>query len=114
MKIKYIKEHEKSSIKIYNEREAFYRITIILIKMSHCPVIDGGLSNWSSWSGCSESCGEGIKSRTRTCTEPEPSSSGLDCVGELVNTIPCINEACPGTIVIITSLNHYIIMLLCH
>ena len=43
--------------------------------------VNGGLSNWSSWSKCSKTCGDGAHSRTRTCTNPAPANGGKDCSG---------------------------------
>ncbi|KAL3315722.1 hypothetical protein Ciccas_005642 [Cichlidogyrus casuarinus] len=68
-----------------------------------CP-INGEWSNWSSWSACSKSCGAGLKSRTRTCTEPSPSNGGRMCSGADRQVEKCIErqasagEICPDLI----------------
>lgn len=65
--------------------------------LEHCPV-DGGLSAWSSWSGCSLSCGGlGLKTRTRGCTQPAPAHGGRDCQGPRQETTYCQAPDCPGT-----------------
>lgn len=56
--------------------------------------IDGGYTEWSDYSECSTSCGDGIKTRTRTCTAPEPENGGLDCQGPSTETAPC-SKPCP-------------------
>ncbi|XP_078312841.1 properdin-like [Crassostrea virginica] len=58
-----------------------------------CP-IDGAWSDWSSWSPCSNSCGEGQETRTRTCTNPAPEHGGKDCPGDSKETRACIG--CPA------------------
>jgi len=42
-------------------------------------VTHGGYTTWSDWGTCSASCGKGLISRTRTCTNPVPSEDGNDC-----------------------------------
>ncbi|XP_028400689.1 uncharacterized protein LOC114523847 isoform X2 [Dendronephthya gigantea] len=69
------------------------------VEKSYCSVdeckVDGGFSDWSSWSSCSQSCGDtAIKSRERRCTNPRPSGGGKNCSGEtfeikLCDKIPC-------------------------
>ena len=59
--------------------------------------VDGGWSEWSSWGGCSASCGIGIKSRSRTCSSPEPSGTGKSCIGKDAVTENCEEVKCPGT-----------------
>ena len=41
--------------------------------------VNGNYSNWSSWSDCSVSCGEGIRLRNRICDNPEPAYGGNGC-----------------------------------
>ena len=45
-----------------------------------CP-LHGGWSAWSLWTQCSGSCGAGVVSRERTCTNPVPQFGGLPCKG---------------------------------
>lgn len=56
--------------------------------------INGGFSEWSSWSECSASCGGGVHGRERTCTSPPPRHAGKDCKGESFETRTCNNEEC--------------------
>uniref|UniRef100_A0A8C9FR80 Sema domain-containing protein n=1 Tax=Pavo cristatus TaxID=9049 RepID=A0A8C9FR80_PAVCR len=58
-----------------------------------CPV-KGSWSCWTPWSQCSATCGGGHYQRTRTCTNPAPSSGEDICIGlhteeALCNTHPC-------------------------
>ncbi|KAB5567035.1 hypothetical protein PHYPO_G00228220 [Pangasianodon hypophthalmus] len=50
-------------------------------------VTDGGWSCWSEWSSCSE----GRRSRTRSCTRPEP-RNGKNCIGSAAETLSCDEE----------------------
>ncbi|XP_048736194.2 coadhesin-like [Ostrea edulis] len=59
-----------------------------------CPV-DGGWSEWSGYSHCSVTCGNGFKIRRRTCTNPQPSGGGADCVGVNEQGLLCTKQACP-------------------
>jgi len=60
-----------------------------------CP-IDGNYTMWSTWSSCSRTCGGGVKSRNRTCTDPAPSMGGKDCseLGPDVQTKECGTAPC--------------------
>ena len=62
-------------------------------------VDDGGYSEWSSWSQCSATCGDGRHTRSRSCTNPPPSAGGKDCseLGPEKETGECNNQGCPGT-----------------
>nr|XP_042899314.1 hemicentin-1 isoform X1 [Parasteatoda tepidariorum] len=58
-----------------------------------CPV-DGKWSEWSAWSTCSVSCGTGVRSRIRQCSNPDPTYGGKDCVGDSEDYEDCREEAC--------------------
>ena len=58
--------------------------------------VDGGWTQWSSWSSCSATCGVGSRTRTRNCTDPAPQGDGADCVGASSGTESCNIVACPG------------------
>ena len=59
------------------------------------PAIDGGYSDWSE-SKCSKTCGGGVKTLTRTCTNPPPANGGKDCseLGPTKKTILCNEQEC--------------------
>ena len=58
---------------------------------------DIGFTPWSEWTGCSASCGRGIKTRSRSCISAF-SSVGIDssCLGPKVQTKRCRMRRCPG------------------
>ncbi|XP_060570798.1 uncharacterized protein LOC132729070 [Ruditapes philippinarum] len=58
------------------------------------PCANGGWSAWTSWSTCSATCGGGIRSQTRSCTNPPPSPYGQYCVGSNDRVEPCANNYC--------------------
>ncbi|XP_048832437.1 semaphorin-5A isoform X1 [Brienomyrus brachyistius] len=61
--------------------------------MAH--TVNGGWSAWSSWSQCSRDCGRGIRSRRRSCTNPEPKYGGLPCPGPALEYQECNVTPCP-------------------
>ena len=56
--------------------------------------MDGGWSDFGSWTECSASCGGGIRTRVRACTNPAPENGGADCVGDSVKTQECNTHSC--------------------
>lgn len=64
---------------------------------------NGQWSYWDAWSDCSVSCGGGVRTRKRSCTEPPPENGGDDCVGINIQSDTCNPFMCPGKN--ITSLN---------
>lgn len=58
------------------------------------PTGDPGAEEWSQWSSCSVTCGQGSQVRTRTCVSPY----GSHCSGPLRESRVCNNTApCPGS-----------------
>ncbi len=55
--------------------------------------IDCQVSEWSNWSDCSTSCGDGTQTRTRYVTVP-PQNGGASCP-LLIESQPCNKGACP-------------------
>ncbi|KAJ8737908.1 hypothetical protein PYW08_000503 [Mythimna loreyi] len=51
--------------------------------------LDGGWTGWGSWGPCSQTCGAGRRSRTRTCTRPQPQGDGIPCVGQRIEVGSC-------------------------
>lgn len=56
---------------------------------------ESGVEEWSQWSSCSVTCGQGSQVRTRTCVSPY----GTHCSGPLRESRVCNNTAlCPGSV----------------
>ncbi|XP_045179716.2 coadhesin-like isoform X2 [Mercenaria mercenaria] len=60
-----------------------------------CSLVDGNWAEWSPWSVCDVTCGQGKYTRIRTCTDPAPANQGLDCEGNATDTKPCVKPLCP-------------------
>ncbi|XP_066299153.1 receptor-type tyrosine-protein phosphatase alpha-like [Branchiostoma lanceolatum] len=60
--------------------------------------VDGSWSDWDDWSPCSVSCGNGTRSRTRTCDNPSPAFGGQDCDGpdRDAESCPDLQECAPA------------------
>ena len=59
--------------------------------------IDGLYTPWSEWSVCSDTCGNGVQIRSRSCTAPPQRNGGMDCshFGPPVEVKQCILGQCP-------------------
>ena len=60
--------------------------------------VNGGYSDWGPYGKCSKTCGGGVKTRSRTCTNPPPSNGGEDCsaLGLDTSTRECNIDDCAG------------------
>ncbi|XP_055635973.1 hemicentin-1-like isoform X2 [Toxorhynchites rutilus septentrionalis] len=70
---------EESEIKICKQRDC---------------IVNGGWSDWGSWSKCSKSCGVGVRHRKRSCNKPEPKNGGQYCEGENIEIEKCTKKTC--------------------
>jgi len=60
-----------------------------------CP-INGNWGCWSDYySSCSQTCGGGQKSRSRSCDNPASAHGGADCPGKREMTTDCNTQPCP-------------------
>ncbi|KAM4039370.1 A disintegrin and metalloproteinase with thrombospondin motifs 7 isoform 1-T1 [Anomaloglossus baeobatrachus] len=64
----------------------------------HPSAVDGAWGSWSSWSACTRSCGAGVQSAERHCSNPSPRYGGKYCLGErkryrVCNILPCALDA---------------------
>ncbi|OPJ70279.1 A disintegrin and metalloproteinase with thrombospondin motifs 7 [Patagioenas fasciata monilis] len=57
--------------------------------------INGGWGSWSSWASCSRSCGAGVQSAERHCSNPTPKYGGRYCLGERKRFRICNVRPCP-------------------
>ncbi|XP_061184992.1 SCO-spondin-like [Saccostrea echinata] len=60
----------------------------------NCP-IDGFWAGWGSWATCTETCGGGIQTRSRSCSNPTPQYGGAFCSGFSSDTQRCNTQNCP-------------------
>lgn len=63
-------------------------------KLKECP-IDGGFTEWTPFGDCDKTCGDGVKKRTRSCTNPPPQNEGKNCEGPTEETQACNVKPCP-------------------
>ncbi|XP_063673990.1 coadhesin-like [Bolinopsis microptera] len=59
-----------------------------------CPV-DGGWTDFGSWTDCSAECGGGSQERKRSCVSPAPENGGADCQGDDSESQDCNTQGCP-------------------
>ncbi|KAM6294242.1 A disintegrin and metalloproteinase with thrombospondin motifs 4 [Aegotheles albertisi] len=59
--------------------------------------VDGAWGPWGPWSGCSRSCGGGVRLSHRDCAAPVPRHGGRFCRGKRTRIQSCGVEECPGS-----------------
>ena len=73
------------------------RNILLTFKPLNCILlVNGGWSEWGSWTSCSHTCGGGSQTRMRTCTNPPPSGGGADCQGGNSQSQSCNTDECTG------------------
>uniref|UniRef100_A0A7M5WM63 MAM domain-containing protein n=2 Tax=Clytia hemisphaerica TaxID=252671 RepID=A0A7M5WM63_9CNID len=66
-----------------------------VVKEGLCPEsVDGYWSTWEDWGKCSETCGDGLQTRKRSCTFPYPRNEGKTCAGNPTEVRSCNDKAC--------------------
>ena len=92
----------------FSNSKAHYTISLLILdltdwKCSLVPsqVTDGAWSEWGTYGECTKTCGTGLKTRTRTCTNPAPSTDpkGADCTGDSIDTVNCNTVTCSGKLI---------------
>ena len=63
---------------------------------SACDAVVDGWTSWSSWGGCTVTCGGGRRSRNRDCPSLAPENGDVPCVGDSVeyHQTPCNDFEC--------------------
>ena len=90
-------ELESMQLQFYLNK--LYNLKIELKDILNCrpkTPIDGGWSQWTSWSSCQSNCRQ---QRNRTCDSPSPLFGGVECPGNRteLSLTPCYgDDCCPG------------------
>ena len=71
-----------------SEGKIFMKFTFYFYKHLNCN-LDGDWTSWSTFTSCSTSCGEGLQTRFRSCSEPPPLYGGSDCTGVDIESQSC-------------------------
>ena len=58
--------------------------------------VGGNWTDWTVWSSCSQTCGDGQMTRGRFCVNPRPENGGQDCEGAAEEQQTCNLGNCPG------------------
>ncbi|XP_066111896.1 A disintegrin and metalloproteinase with thrombospondin motifs 13 isoform X1 [Saccopteryx bilineata] len=68
-----------------------------LAELTSLGVVHGHWSAWGLSSACSRSCGGGVVTRRRQCSNPRPAFGGRACVGADLQAEMCNTQACEKT-----------------
>merc|ERR1712126_288642 len=68
--------------------------TTITLTTTIRKAVNGGWSSWS-YGPCSQTCGGGTQTGTRSCNNPRPSGGGSKCPGSDIKTRKCNTHTCP-------------------
>ena len=61
--------------------------------------VDGNYTEWTDWTVCDKTCGTGLMTRWRACSNPTPQYGGRDCslFGPDMETKTCVmKDYCPS------------------
>ena len=60
--------------------------------------MNGNWTEWTNWTICNVTCGDGQQKRMRTCTNPVPREGGNPCIGVSLETEECHTNSCAGNV----------------
>lgn len=85
-------------INVNPSRTRTYHGVTLICDILAVKALQGNYTEWSEWSDCSTTCGNGEKYRTRNCTNPPPAFGGMDCsfIGMDRDVQTCQKRACAG------------------
>ena len=72
----------------------WYDKSIIFFTCYIIAPINGHWNRWGSWGECSVTCGKGVHTRTRLCTDPAPKNGGDNCLGDNTEQQECAKISC--------------------
>eukprot|EP00106_Octopus_bimaculoides_P010008 XP_014777450.1 PREDICTED: A disintegrin and metalloproteinase with thrombospondin motifs 6-like [Octopus bimaculoides] len=58
--------------------------------------VNGGWSEWTSWTNCSRMCNGGVESSEKHCNNPKPKHGGRYCIGRRKKYRSCNTHDCPA------------------
>ena len=76
--------------------------------------MDGNWGVWSNWSICTETCGRGVKYRTRLCDNPVPQNGGAMCISNATAMDFGHNDGLQKQLENITCIDQFLISSLVH
>ena len=79
----------------FHTTEQHTLIYIYIVLFVYLAPVHGGWNAWSEWKPCSKTCGDGVRTRSRTCANPLPAHGGNNCVGDGTQTEHCNTVTCP-------------------
>ena len=63
-------------------------------------LVNGNYTHWTMWTACDKSCGNGTRTRSRSCSNPAPANGGKTCLdqglGDDTEDEECFLVHCPG------------------
>ncbi|XP_053382619.1 semaphorin-5A-like isoform X2 [Mercenaria mercenaria] len=80
-----------------------YHSLIVLLAFHSVSSVNGTWSGWSRWGSCSETCGVGIRLKTRICANSNSLILGKRCNGTSVEVGLCNKHACPDNMIAFTA-----------
>ena len=75
---------KRFQLKCVNLHQHIFRMFVV--------IVHGGWGGWEGWTQCSVTCGNGIRSRARSCDSP----AAAFCHGIATESEACNEQQCPG------------------